>query len=113
MSKFQRDLKPDGILCLNVPNQFSIDRRVKRGLKKLGLSREKWALWRTPDHLYEPHLQSMEYLLSRHRFALLEAFTYSSREASHEGLGKRLFHRSLRAGSKLRMFARPRTAVGH
>ncbi|MBI4405106.1 MAG: class I SAM-dependent methyltransferase [Deltaproteobacteria bacterium] len=106
MEKFRRDLKPNGVLCLNVPNQFSIDRRLKRGLKRLRLSREKWALWRTPDHLYEPHLKPMQYLLGKHGFELIDAFTYSSREKEQEGLADRFFHHHFKMGSKLRVFAR-------
>jgi len=107
MEKFRRDLKSDGILCLNVPNQFSIDRRIKRGLKRLKLSLENWALWRTPDHLYEPHLKPMRYLFAKHRFELVEAFTYSSREKAQEGIADRFFHHRFKIGSKLRLFARP------
>jgi SAM-dependent methyltransferase len=108
MEKFRQDLKPGGILCLNVPNQFSIDRRFKRCLKRLGVYQDKWALWRTPDHLYEPHLKPMKYLLAKHGFDLIEAFTYSSREKAPGSLTDRFFHHGLRLGSKLRLFARPR-----
>ncbi|MBI1860005.1 MAG: methyltransferase domain-containing protein [Deltaproteobacteria bacterium] len=107
MEKFRRDLKPNGVLCLNVPNQFSLDRRLKRGLKRLNLSRDNWALWRTPDHLYEPHLKPMKYLLAKHGFELFEAFTYSSREKEQEGLAEQVFHHRFKLGSKLRLFARP------
>ncbi len=107
MEKFRLDLKPTGVLCLNIPNQFSIDRRLKRGLKRVGLPQEKWARWRTPDHLYEPHLKPMKYLLNKHGFDLMEAFTYSSREKEQEGLAGRLFHHHFKMGSKLRLFARP------
>jgi SAM-dependent methyltransferase len=108
MEKFKRDLKADGILCLNVPNQFSIDRRFRRGLKRLKLARDRWALWRTPDHLYEPHLKPMKYLMQKHGFQMIEAFTYSRREKEPESFGDRWFHRRFKVGSKLRLFARPK-----
>jgi len=106
-AKFRRDLKSDGILCLNVPNQFSWDRCFKRGLKAVGLKKDKWELWRTPDHLYEPHLKPMTFLLERAGFEVIEAFTYSSREKeSLSGLGQ-VMHGRFRAGTKLRILARP------
>lgn len=107
VAKFRRDLKSDGVLCLNVPNQFSLDRVVKRGLYRLGIPRPHWAPWRTPDHLYEPHMKPMRYLLEKHGLVIDDYFTYSSRENSVRW-SDTLMHRRWRAGSKLRILARPR-----
>jgi SAM-dependent methyltransferase len=105
--KFGRDLKPDGILCLNVPNQFSLDRVVKRALYRLGFKRPYWAPWRTPDHLYEPHMKPMRYLLEKHAFRVDRFFTYSSKERPEVSWTDRLAHHTWCIGSKLRIFARP------
>lgn len=107
VAKFRKDLKPDGILCLNVPNQFSIDRVAKRFLYKVGFKRPYWAPWRTPDHLYEPHIRPMRYLLEKHAFGIVDYFTYSSKERAEVRLSDRWMHHKWRAGSKLRIFARP------
>ncbi len=107
LKKFYLDLKSDGILCLNIPNQFSLDRRLKRGLKKLGLKKDKWEVWRTPDHLFEPHLGPMEWLLRKHKFSILESFTYSRKETSEKKWTNKLFHHQLKWGSKARLLARP------
>jgi len=109
MQKFKTDLLPDGILVLNVPNQYSIDRIFKRGLKTLGVSKDKWDTWRTPDHLYEPHKESMEYFIENNGFERLDYFTYSSRETDRPGFSDRLLHKKLKWGSKLRYFLRPVT----
>ncbi len=107
-AKFRRDLKDDGVLCLNIPNQFSWDRRFRRGLKNLGLVKDKWERWRTPDHLYEPHLKPMIRLLEDAGFKVREAFTYSNREKERDSLLGNLRHRRWLAGTKLRVFASPR-----
>ncbi len=107
VAKFRNELAPDGVLCLNVPNQFSLDRKFKRALKKVGLKKDNWELWRTPDHLYEPHLKSMRYLLEKNGFQISQAFTYSRKEDSKPSAVNRLVHHSLKTGSKLRIFARP------
>lgn len=105
MAKFYQELKPDGVLCLNIPNQFSIDRRLKRGIKRIGLSQENWAKWRTPDHLYEPHLKPMQFLLEKHGFRIRQALTYSSREKETQSVLDRWMHHQLKVGSKLRILA--------
>ena len=107
MEKFRADLKADGLLCLNVPNQYSADRVLKRCLKRAGLKRENWARWRTPDHLYEPHARPMLYLMQKHAFQTLEFFTYSHNENETPTQIDRLMHLRLKWGSKLRFFAAP------
>lgn len=39
MEKYKKDLAADGILCINVPNQFAIDKIFKRFLKKHSLKK--------------------------------------------------------------------------
>lgn len=106
MEKYKKDLAPDGILCLNVPNQFAIDKIFKRFLKNIGLKKDKWALWRTPDHLYEPHSKPMKYLLSKHNFKLIENYTYSKRETNADSLGAKIYHQWLKLAAKERFIAK-------
>ncbi len=105
--KFRQDLGADGIICLNIPNQFSLDRRYKRFLKRMGVRKDDWALWRTPDHLYEPHLKPMTFLLKKHGFQVLESFTYPTHEQTEPGFVGQIMHRSLKWGAKLRIIAKP------
>lgn len=107
MQKFREDLVPEGILCINVPNQYSVDRVVKRGLKSLGLKRDNWALWRTPDHLFEPHHRPMAFLFEKNHFTICDYFTYSRKEQEEQSFFQKILHHRLRWGSKLRYFARP------
>lgn len=107
LKKFHQDLKHDGLLCLNIPNQFSLDRRLKRGLKRVGLKKDNWELWRTPDHLYEPHLGPMEWLLRKHHFSIIDSFTYSRKESADTSWLDKITHHHLKWGSKARLLARP------
>lgn len=107
MKTFKKHLKEDGILCLNVPNQFAPEKNVQRFLKKIKIRKENWDIWRTPDHLFEPHLKSLRYLVENNGFEILEMFTYSSRETSNESIFSDVFHKQLKWGSKIRLFAKP------
>ena len=107
IAKMRSELASDGVLCLNVPNQFSWDRKFKRVLKKLGLKKEVWEVWRTPDHLYEPHLKPMNLLLSKNGFRVTKALTYSRKEQENQGWLDRLLHEKWKTGSKLRLLATP------
>jgi 2-polyprenyl-3-methyl-5-hydroxy-6-metoxy-1,4-benzoquinol methylase len=102
MQTFKKYLKKDGILILNIPNQYAPEKGVQRFLKRMGLKKNKWEGWRTPDHLYEPHIKPLKYLLAKNGFNLVDYFTYSTRETEKETL----FHKKLKWGSKLRLFAR-------
>ncbi|MDR3606728.1 MAG: class I SAM-dependent methyltransferase [Oligoflexia bacterium] len=108
MRRFREVLKPDGILCLSVPNMNSIDRRFKRLLKRLGLKRDKWQAWRTPDHLYEPCEKSMRPFFERAGFELLRTYTYPSEWLGEASFYHRVFHFWLRWGAKQRYYLRPR-----
>lgn len=106
MNKFKKDLAPDGILCLNVPNQYAIDKFYKRFLKRIGMKKDKWALWRTPDHLYEPHTKPMKFLLATHKFNLLDLYTYSKNETEIETLGQKIYHRWFKLAAKERYISK-------
>jgi len=105
MECFNKYLKKDGILLLNIPNQHAPEKKFQRFLKKLKLRNPVWEGWRTPDHLYEPHLTSMKFLLEKNNFKLLDIFTYSSREKEEAGFFTNVFHKNLKWGSKIRLFA--------
>jgi 2-polyprenyl-3-methyl-5-hydroxy-6-metoxy-1,4-benzoquinol methylase len=111
VEKFRRDLAPDGLLLLNVPNQYSADRVVKRFAKRIGLGKDNWAPWRTPDHLYEPHFKPMKKLLEGRGFRIQDHYTYSRK--NRDSFGQRIYQKKLRWGSNLRIFARPVKREGH
>lgn len=107
MQTYKKYLKKEGILCLNVPNQYAPEKVIQRFLKTIGLRKNKWEKWRTPDHLYEPHLKTIKYLVEKNNFTILDIFTYSSKEAAVESAFYKFFYRILKLGSKIRLFARP------
>lgn len=102
MEKYKTDLATDGVLCINVPNQFAVDKIFKRFLKNIGLKKDKWALWRTPDHLYEPHNKPMKFLFKKHGFKLIENYTYSKREKLESSLGTKIYHSWFKLAAKER-----------
>ncbi len=106
MRRFREVLKPDGVLCLSVPNMNSIDRKYKRVLKRLGLKKDKWQPWRTPDHLYEPCEKSMRLFFTRAGFELVRTYSYPSEWLGHVSLWHRIFHFWLRWGAKQRYYLR-------
>jgi SAM-dependent methyltransferase len=107
---FRRVLAPDGVICLEVPNMESADRRLKRLLKRLGLKKDKWAPWRTPDHLFEPCERSFLPFLERNGFEVIKVNTYSRSKPIASSLGK-LFHNQLRLGSNLRVWLRLKNGI--
>ena len=104
METFRKYVRRDGIVVLNVPNHYAPEKSIQRFLKRTRIKKGEWARWRTPDHLYEPHLKSMKYLFDKTGFEILEYFTYSSGERQDESALQRLFHKGLRLGSKHRYF---------
>jgi len=106
MQTFYKHLKNDGILLLNIPNQFAPEKKLQRFLKHIGLRKPTWEPWRTPDHLYEPHIESIKYLVNHNKFKILDLYTYSSREKEDENFFNHLFHKNLKWGSKIRLFAK-------
>lgn len=107
MARFKEVLVPGGIVCLSVPNMQSIDRKFKRGLKRLGLRKDKWEKWRTPDHLYEPCEPSMLRFFESCGFELIRKYTYPSEWDGSVGLWHDLMHFKLRWGAKARYYIRP------
>jgi len=110
MRRMREVLRPDGVICISVPNFLSIDRRYKRLLKRLGLRRDRWQAWQTPDHLYEPCEPSMRAFFEREGFEVVRTYTYPSEWQGGVSWAHRLMHFWLRWGAKARYFLKPRTA---
>ncbi len=107
MARFKEVLAPGGVVCLSVPNYQSIDRKFKRGLKNLGLRKDRWEKWRTPDHLYEPCEKSILSFFESCGFELLQQYTYPSEWLGDVSLWHNLMHFKLRWGAKARYYLRP------
>lgn len=103
LEKFKQVMKPDGLLCLEVPNMQSIDRKFKRVLLRAGLKKNKWEAWRTPDHLYEPCERSFVPYLQKFGFKVMQISTYSRSKSPNNFLA-RLYNRQMRVGSNLRIY---------
>lgn len=108
LRKAQTLLADNGIVVLNVPNMFSLDRRVKLFLKRLGLRKGVWEAWRTPDHLYEPTLPGMRELFSRNDFEILSFYTYSRKDIVSSSWWAKWYHRGWYFGSNFRFITAPR-----
>lgn len=108
MRRFRDVMKPGAVLCLSVPNMNSIDRRFKRTLKRLGLKKDKWHPWRTPDHLYEPCEKSMKRFFEKEGFELVRTYSYPSEWLGNVSLWHRIFHFWLRWGAKQRYYLKVR-----
>jgi 2-polyprenyl-3-methyl-5-hydroxy-6-metoxy-1,4-benzoquinol methylase len=107
MKRFREVLNPGGILCLSVPNMNSIDRVFKRFLKRVGLKKDRWHAWRTPDHLYEPCEKSMRKFFEKEGFQVVRTYSYPSEWLGKISLWHRVFHFWFRWGAKQRYFLRP------
>ncbi len=108
MELFKENLTPDGIVCLSVPNMQSVDRKLKRVLKRLGIRKDKWKAWQTPDHLFEPCEKSFRYLIDKTGYELLRTYTYPSEWQGDIPFIHRIKHYWLRTGAKGRYYIRPR-----
>jgi 2-polyprenyl-3-methyl-5-hydroxy-6-metoxy-1,4-benzoquinol methylase len=102
---FRRHIKPSGIVCIEVPNAEGISAKFKRLLKRLHLKKDRWAKWRTPDHLYEPCERSLVPFLESRGFQILKVMTYA-RDKAAPGLLSEFYHEKLRWGSNLRIIMR-------
>ncbi len=101
-------LAPEGILMLCVPNILSFTCRVKLLFKKIGLRRGRWKDGgRTPDHLFEPTVEGMRFFMKSNGFELLKIYSYSRSNMVSKGFGAYIFHRVLKLGSNIRLYARP------
>jgi 2-polyprenyl-3-methyl-5-hydroxy-6-metoxy-1,4-benzoquinol methylase len=101
-------LRPDGILVICVPNMFSFSRVAKLLLKRMGLRKGRWKNGsRTPDHLFEPTVRAMQYLLRHNGYEVLSIYSYSRSNMTARGPQAFLFQRKLKWGSNIRVYARP------
>jgi 2-polyprenyl-3-methyl-5-hydroxy-6-metoxy-1,4-benzoquinol methylase len=101
-------LRPDGILVLCVPNMFSLSRVAKLLLKRMGLRKGRWKdESRTPDHLFEPTVRAVQYLLGHNGYKVLSIYSYSRSNMTARGPLAFLFQRVLKWGSNIRVYARP------
>ena len=99
-------LDKDGILVINVPHAWSLGSRLQHFFVRLGLKEQFSDAWkdpsRTPDHLFEPVIPAMKYLLAECNLKIMDHFTYSRRDpASNKNWRSRLFNRRFHLGSNL------------
>jgi SAM-dependent methyltransferase len=107
LNKAKELLSPGGILVICVPNMFSFSRIGKLLLKQIGLRKSAWGNpSRTPDHLFEPTVPSLRYFLEMGGFEIVSLYSYRRRNMTSKGIGGWLFHRILKNGSNLRVFAK-------
>ena len=112
LQKAKEMLDPNGILVINVPNKFSISFRLQHLFTKLGIKKQFSDSWsdpaRTPDHLFEPTIKSMKYLLAKNNYEVLEYYTYSRRDPASKGSAfSKILNRSLKIGSNITFISRP------
>jgi len=104
LMKTKKILNENGILVINVPNIYSANRVFKLLLKKLGLKKNRWESWRTPDHLYEPSIPAMLYLFKLNNVRILNYYTYSNKNLTSKGLLSYIIHRLLKIGNNIRFY---------
>jgi SAM-dependent methyltransferase len=112
LQKAKQMLEPKGVLVINVPNKFSISFRLQHLFTKLGIKKQFSDSWadpsRTPDHLLEPTIKSMKYLLAKNNYEILEYYTYSRCDpASNGSVFSKTMNRLLRIGSNITFISRP------
>ncbi len=113
LQKAKNLLAINGILVINVPNKFSWARRFQHFLYRSKLKKQFSSSWkdpsRTPDHLFEPTIPSMMYLLKANGLDIIEYYTYSRRDpvSKHSAFSK-LMNRVLKAGSNLAFITTPK-----
>lgn len=115
LQKAKSLLSEEGILVINVPHKWSLGSRLQHLFVRLGLKRQFSDAWndasRTPDHLFEPVVPAMDYLLDSCGFEVLDHFTYSRRDpASNSSLSSRIFNRILKQGSNLSYITRAKNS---
>ena len=112
LEKAKQLLDQRGVLVINVPNKFSLTRRIQHALYRLRLKQQFSSKWKnpsiTPDHLFEPTIPSMKFLLQKTGYQVLEYYTYSRRDpASNRSVLSRFYNRFLKTGSNLTFICRP------
>ena len=105
-------LTPQGILVINVPNKFGLGNRMQHLFYKTKLKKQFAGGWRdpsrTPDHLFEPTIRSMKYLLAKNGFEILEHYTYSRKDpVSKRSVFSKIMNRWLKKGTNLAFITRP------
>jgi hypothetical protein len=74
----------------------------------MGLRKGRWKNGsRTPDHLFEPTVRAMQYLLRHNGYEVLSIYSYSRSNMTARGPQAFLFQRKLKWGSNIRVYARP------
>jgi hypothetical protein len=115
LQKAKSVLDESGILVINVPNKFSFSNRLQYFFYKLKLKKQFSSSWsnpaRTPDHLFEPTVPSMLYLLEKNGYDVLEHYSYSRKDpASDQSLWSKFINRYLKKGSNLAFITTPKKA---
>ena len=113
LQKAKTMLDEGGILVVNVPNKRSLSFSMQHLFYKLGLKKQFSSSWndpsRTPDHLFEPTIPAMKYLLDKNGYELLDDFTYSRKDpVSNQSIFSRLMNRWLKTGSNLSFIVTPK-----
>jgi SAM-dependent methyltransferase len=113
LRKAKEMLDLNGVLVINVPNKFSFSFRLQHLFTRLKLKKQFSDAWddpsRTPDHLFEPTIRSMKYLLDKNNFQILEYYTYSRRDPVSKGSTfSKLFNRKLKIGSNITFISTPK-----
>ena len=88
---------------MQVPNQYAPEKVFQRFLKNIKLKKDKWDLWRTPDHLFEPHIEPMRRVLSENGFVIRDYETYSRKDLCNSKSSSKLRHTVLKIGTNLRI----------
>jgi SAM-dependent methyltransferase len=106
LEKAKEFMYDDSILVVNVPNKFALGARVKHFLYKWGIRKRISSGMkdpsRTPDHLYEPTVRSLEIMLKKHNYDILELYTYSRKDpTSTKSFFSKLMNRRLRVGTNI------------
>ncbi|MBC7850643.1 MAG: methyltransferase domain-containing protein [Chitinophagaceae bacterium] len=114
VQKAKSMLEKDGILVINIPNKRSISFRMQHLFVRLGIKKQFSNTWtdtsRTPDHLFEPTIPAMKYLVEKNGFDIIEYFTYSRKDpVSNQSAFSKLLNREMRWGSNLSFILTPKT----
>jgi SAM-dependent methyltransferase len=112
LQKARSLLEKNGILVINVPNKFSWGRLFQHYLYKMKLKKQFSSSWkdptRTPDHLFEPTIPAMKYLLKKNGYRIIKYYTYSRKDpASNRSFFSIFFNRKLKTGSNLAFITSP------
>jgi 2-polyprenyl-3-methyl-5-hydroxy-6-metoxy-1,4-benzoquinol methylase len=112
LQKSKSLLEKNGILVINIPHKFSLDRLFQHFLYRMKIKKQFSSGWndpyRTPDHLFEPTIPAMKFLLNKTGYKILEYYTYSRKDpASNGSLFSKFYHRFLKKGGNLSFICTP------